>query len=329
MKKINGAVRVACCAALLSLLLAPTAPSEAQSPFTQAYVLTEEEVASLLNRALGGVAVQQVSANPGDWQSGAQYLFEGRGLLIYASVLPSAAQARTWFQQISQTIRSGNERTEDDPGPAEEWALDELHGFRVIYLQGGQRRSSYSIMGRLGRAVAIVEAVGSPEADDAGVTDNDRGLALVRAFDLVVGKMHYYPVDSARQVLGIAPFAKEWGRHGLSLAIDGTGHGEGTWRVYQWCSANPTPPCDDMVGNMIQPGGLGAFIFYRVQGTTAYGAVIGSTDPDSLPLGAVTLTLQPFGMAQLTSDGEPIDLCGPDFLRLAPPAVQSAGPCGA
>ena len=89
MKGMNAAVRAACCMALLALLLVPSAPAEAENPVTQAYILTEDEVASFLNRALGGVDVQQISANPGDWEAGAQYLFEGRGLLFYASVLPT------------------------------------------------------------------------------------------------------------------------------------------------------------------------------------------------------------------------------------------------
>jgi hypothetical protein len=127
----------------------------------------------------------------------------------------------------------------------------------------------------------------------------------------------------------MAPFARDWGKHGMSLGVDSTGHGQATWRVYSWCSDDPTPPCDGMVNSMIEPGGRGAFVFHRVSGNTAYGTVIGTTDGASLPLGSITLTLVEYGMARLTSGGEPIVLCGPDYVKLAPPAVQAQSPCGA
>jgi hypothetical protein len=128
----------------------------------------------------------------------------------------------------------------------------------------------------------------------------------------------------------VAPFAKEWGGHELSLSIDPTGHGEGTWRVYKWCSDDPKPPCDGMINNEIQSGGRAALVFHRVSERTAYGTVIGTNDRESLPLGPIKLTVDDQGMAQLSQEGDqPMVLCGPDYLKLAPPEVQSQSPCGA
>ena len=126
------------------------------------------------------------------------------------------------------------------------------------------------------------------------------------------------------------PFAKGWGRHGFGLRIDPDGQARAGWRIYKWCHEDPTPPCDRLVGNEIRSGGGARLVFTRVEDTTAYGEVLETSDPETLAIGPVSFTLTMFGMAQLAQDGsEGIDLCGPDFARLAPKEVLEESPCGA
>ena len=129
-----------------------------------------------------------------------------------------------------------------------------------------------------------------------------------------------------------SPFAKEWGRHGFGVTVAAGGEATATWRVYKWCSDDPTPPCDDMVDSEITSGGHATLVFDRVVGETAYGLVQGSTDEATLS-GNVSLTLQPYDMASLESldrpESEPIVLCGPNFWQETPESLHEQSPCGA
>jgi hypothetical protein len=296
----------------------------------QGYVLDAESVSSVL----GGADVTVGLHSFGDWDASVEYSLLDFDVWISASVFPGPDQAHKWVDDVVARLKANNEKTEVqlDAGTALDIAADELYQARLIFKdEDGQRYSEYGRLARIGRAVVLVESIGSPDADDHGVIDNDRALAMVRTFALAIGRLYFYPPDIAKARADMAPFAKEWGKHGMSIKVDATGHGEGTWRVYKWCSDDPTPPCDGMINNMIDSGGHGAFVFHRVSDRTAYGTVVGSTDTESLPLGPITLTVDDQGMAQLSQDGasEPTVLCGPDYLKLAPPAVQAQFPCGA
>lgn len=132
-------------------------------------------------------------------------------------------------------------------------------------------------------------------------------------------------------------FANGWSRHGFGMAIDTSGEATASWRVYKWCSDDPTPPCDDMVGNQIISGGRATIIFGSVDGATAYGWVKESNDEsflrDGLP---VSLTLLPYGMALLEHISYSVErgfrsestvLCGPDMEM--PDWLREKSPCGA
>ena len=129
-----------------------------------------------------------------------------------------------------------------------------------------------------------------------------------------------------------SPFAKQWGRHGFGMTVAISGEATATWRVYKWCSDDPTPPCDDMTDSEITSGGHATIVFDRVAGETAYGRVQGSTDEATLS-GSVSLTLQPYDMASLESvdrpESEPIVLCGPNYWQEAPDSLKEQSPCGA
>lgn len=140
------------------------------------------------------------------------------------------------------------------------------------------------------------------------------------------------PQPSVTPSPDFSPFAKDWGRHGFGMTVTVSGEATATWRVYKWCSDDPTPPCDDMTDSEITSGGRAAVVFDRVVGETAYGRVQGSTDEAALS-GNVSLTLQPYDMASLESldrpESEPIVLCGPNYWQEAPDWFKEQSPCGA
>ncbi len=152
--------------------------------------------------------------------------------------------------------------------------------------------------------------------------------SLAIAASLFAGAGSARPAHAANN-----PFTGSWGRHGFTLNVAGDGSASATWRVYSWCSDDPTPPCDDLRGNQIVPGGQAQLDFdgfSDIEGDTLYGSVLNSTDGATLPaFGDASLTLLPYGMAELDTDAGSILLCGPQFSRLAPPDVRAQAPCGA
>jgi hypothetical protein len=140
------------------------------------------------------------------------------------------------------------------------------------------------------------------------------------------------PQPSATPAPDFTPFAQDWGHHGFGITVTASGEATATWRVYKWCSDDPTPPCDNMIGNEIISGGHATIVFDRVDGDTAYGRVQDSTDEATLS-GNVSLTLQDYDMSALEyvdlPESEPIVLCGPDYLQEAPDWLIQQSPCGA
>jgi hypothetical protein len=84
-----------------------------------------------------------------------------------------------------------------------------------------------------------------------------------------------------------------------------------------------------MVGNEIVNGGQAQIVFFRASQGEAYGVVIGTSDPKALTLGPVVLSLERYGMADLTQADRSLQLCGDDYVRLAPPSLRQSSPCGA
>jgi len=125
-----------------------------------------------------------------------------------------------------------------------------------------------------------------------------------------------------------SPFAEGWGRHGFGMTVTASGEATASWRVYKWCSDDPTPPCDEMTDSEIHSGGHATLIFDRVVGETAYGRVLETNEPDLLSA-QVSLTLQPYDMAVLETNGSPMTLCGPNFWQEAPESLRQESPCGA
>jgi hypothetical protein len=106
-------------------------------------------------------------------------------------------------------------------------------------------------------------------------------------------------------------FAGSWGHHGAWVTIDADGAGRASWRTYQWCSDDPTPPCDGIEGNYIIDGGHADFRIVSTHGEEANAVVMGSSQPGALPDGATTLSL--ISDHGLHIDGFSFnDLCGED-----------------
>jgi hypothetical protein len=122
------------------------------------------------------------------------------------------------------------------------------------------------------------------------------------------------------QLLG--RFAGRWSGHGRALTVT-VGTGKITYRIYKWCSDDPTPPCDEMQNNEIIDGGLITFVLRSAYAagtaTVAEGEVTSSTDPTLLsgqPLTArvqgYVLSLSVFASAPFCSVDTPADqwTCG-------------------
>jgi hypothetical protein len=125
-------------------------------------------------------------------------------------------------------------------------------------------------------------------------------------------------------------FAKDWWHHGFVMTVQANGQSSATWRVYKWCSDDPNPPCDQILENRIISGGSGTLVFDRVDGPTAFGRVVTSSDQSSFALGSeVSLTLLPYDMATLRYGLYEMTLCGPNFADLAPKSISDTLPCGA
>ena len=94
-----------------------------------------------------------------------------------------------------------------------------------------------------------------------------------------------------------------------------------SYRVYKWCSDDPTPPCDEMQGNEIIDGGRITFhlntAYAAGTATIAAGSITSSTDP-TYPSGEpVTarvqdylLTLSFFPDAPFCANNAPPGRCG-------------------
>lgn len=138
------------------------------------------------------------------------------------------------------------------------------------------------------------------------------------------------PSASNMSTPDFTPFAEAWSRHGFGLTVDARGRGSATWRIYSFCSDDPTPPCDMIVGNEIMSGGKAIVTFTSASPSTAAGTVTGSTDTGTLTNGPLTFAVTPeYDMATLTQGESILTLCGPHFADKAPPQIVKSFPCGA
>jgi hypothetical protein len=149
------------------------------------------------------------------------------------------------------------------------------------------------------------------------------GLALLAV--CLLGAPGY---ASAQSPANFAALAGDWSAHGFGLSIASDGQAVAHWRVYQWCSDLSSPaPCDSMLGNDIENGGLAMLRFTSLSGGVGTATVLMSSDPATLsPGSSVTMRTQSGGTARLTTSGSlDMVLCGPKF----DPSQFTSAPCGA
>ena len=116
-------------------------------------------------------------------------------------------------------------------------------------------------------------------------------------------------------------FAGTWQGHDRGLTISPGGLGVLRFRVFQYCSINPAPPCDSVSGNEIYPGGVTAFQLTRQSGNQAQGYIEDGSIPGTT--GPITITFQPSAdslVMTTSSQSHGVTYCG----QHAP-----AGLCGA
>ena len=90
-------------------------------------------------------------------------------------------------------------------------------------------------------------------------------------------------------------FVGSWVGHGRQLVVEANGSAKATYRAYVFCSQNPTPPCDQMIGNQIVAGGQVTLHVEQVvtanHMSTATAVVLTSSDPKIAPGSTQTLLL--------------------------------------
>jgi hypothetical protein len=90
-------------------------------------------------------------------------------------------------------------------------------------------------------------------------------------------------------------FVGNWVGHSRQLVVNANGSAKATYRAYVFCSQNPTPPCDQVIGSAIIDGGHVTLHIERVvtadHMSTATAIVLTSSDPKFAPGSTQTLVL--------------------------------------
>ena len=108
---------------------------------------------------------------------------------------------------------------------------------------------------------------------------------------------------------GFGAFVGEWTFHGAVVVINPDGAGVANWRIYKWCSDDPTPPCDSVRGGDIIDGGKATFRLTSTKGTQAFGVVSATLDPGTVADGPLVIQLLPNDYLHFPKLTAP--LCGP------------------
>jgi hypothetical protein len=103
-------------------------------------------------------------------------------------------------------------------------------------------------------------------------------------------------------------FVGIWNSHGGQLVVKADGSVTLDYRIYVWCSDNPTPPCDQMNGNIITSGGH--VTMHIVQVITANGmpkatAIVDTSSDPKIPSGSYQNFELNGGVITWTDRGQP------------------------
>jgi hypothetical protein len=116
-------------------------------------------------------------------------------------------------------------------------------------------------------------------------------------------------------------FVGVWVGHSRQLVVNVDGSVKATYRAYVLCSQNPTPPCDQVIGNQIVDGGQVTLHVGQVvtanRMSTATAFVLTSSDPKLAPGSVQTLVL----------NGDVITWT--NFATFCDAKAEQSGTCGA
>jgi hypothetical protein len=168
-----------------------------------------------------------------------------------------------------------------------------------------------TVLGRatvaLGAAVLLVSC--SSSSNHLATATTSTSVPTSTTASSLVSTTSLPALPTTTTTTGFAAFAGTWTIHGAQVIIVADGSGTADWRVYTWCSDNPTPPCDNLNNNQIIDGGHAAFHLTSVNGNTASGTVTQTTDPPTVAPGALVLQLVADDHLQFPNFSSP--LCGP------------------
>ena len=226
-------------------------------------------------------------------------------------VLSDPAKRAEYDRARHYARRQARRAESEAPGrPPREQGPEPAKAARTAPAEPSKRRTIPVVFGLLGLIVLGV-GIGTGVWIAMGVVDEGDDTSFGGATDL-------------------SDFAKDWWHHGFVLSIDIDGQSNAEWRVYKFCSDDPSPPCDRIENNMIIGGGSATLVFNHVDGPTAFGRVVTSSDQLSFAPGSeVSLTLLPYDMATLRRGLNETTLCGPNYADLAPKSIFETHPCGA
>jgi hypothetical protein len=233
------------------MLLRPGMPSATAAGGGDAYVPVQDELNARFAATLPGYTATWVPGAADGWDAVAHYAVSFQGaapsvsLSISASVLATSDQARLFYQSVAQRLETGNDplRGGENLQEAIDNGVDELRDFyRTDVDSAGHRVGSYGRLVRSGRAVALVETIGDPEAEDRCRADEDhcwvdnsRGLVLVRSIDVVVDKLHSHPVDHAQ----VAPGQTDFAPTTTAVSAPSTGPNDQDGGAMRWPTRSP------------------------------------------------------------------------------------------
>lgn len=167
------------------------------------------------------------------------------------------------------------------------------------------RRTTVPVVGALVVAAVIGFLVGRTTAS------NDRSRSRNAALPTTSG-----PATTTAPTQGtpdLGAFAGEWYHHDFGMTIDHSGGGTFAWRTFADCGNDP-PPCDDLAGHQISPGGYALFVLSPPTGTSVSGRVFESNQAKVVPMGLLNIRLdKPDDMVFVVfADGQHLAVCGPD-----------------
>jgi hypothetical protein len=111
----------------------------------------------------------------------------------------------------------------------------------------------------------------------------------------------------------LQPFQGQWYMHGGLLTIQNDGRATFIARAYQNCGSGIKQPCDTWQGDRIIPGIREEITITSIQGETAYGTIVNSSDNSTGQ--PATIKIQPqntllFNKRSLCGPHAPVGYCG-------------------